>query len=78
MINNGSECICDIISCLMIMFNDNDHVWELHIIMKYEIYRISVYELHGDLSKIMKRIKYHYSNNLTVEQTIIVSHTMNT
>ena len=37
-------------------------------------YKISIYERRRDLSKIVKLIKYYYLNNLTVEQTVILSH----
>ena len=71
MINNDSEFICDIMNYFM--FNNKSIVSENFKYLSTK-YRVSTYEWRGDLSTIMKRIKYYYLNNLTVEQIIIVSH----
>ena len=67
MLNNESEFICDFMNYFM--FNNNSMSENFKYLSTK--YTISIYEWHGDLSKIVKRIKY--KNKLNVEQTIIVS-----
>ena len=68
MINNVSEFIYDVMNDFMFK---NNYIMSENFRYLSTKYRILIYEWRGDPSRIMK---YYYLNNLTVEQTIIVSH----